>query len=78
MELIGVKPELVVCLTRQGDSVPEEEKNNKKAAQHFLNSGVSLKQLTQIVDCSEKFLIVSKGTCKVYMRKMHPVNSNPS
>ncbi len=31
MELIGVKPELVVCPTGQKDSVPEEEKDSKEA-----------------------------------------------
>ncbi len=50
MELIEIKPELVVWLAKQKYSIPEEEKNNKKATQHFLNSGVSLEQLTQMVN----------------------------
>ncbi len=79
MELTGVKPELVIRRPAgQGDSVPEKEEDSKDAAQHFFDNGVGLRQLIQIVDCSEKFTIKSKAGCEVYVRKTHPVNSMPS
>ncbi len=58
MELTRVKPELVVHPARQRDSIPDKEKDNKKAAQCFLDSGVGLEQLTQIVDCSKRLTIL--------------------
>ncbi len=76
--MIGVKPELVVCLVGQGDSIPEEEEDSKEAARRFLDSGVDEEQLTQIVNCSERLTIVSKIVCEVYVRKTRPVNSDPS
>lgn len=78
MELTEVKPKLVICLIKQGDSVPEEEKDSRKAFQHFLNNRVGPEQLTQMVDYSKRLTIVLNTVYKMYMRKTHPVNSNPS
>ncbi len=76
--MIGVKPELVVHPIGQGDSIPEEEEDSKEAARRFLDSGVGLEQLTQMVDCSKRLTIVSKAVCEVYEGKTRPVNSDPS
>ncbi len=78
-ELTGVKPELVVCRPAgQGDSVPEEEEDSGDAARRFLDNGVGLQQLTQMIDCSGRLTIESKAGCEVYVGKWHPVDSVPS
>lgn len=46
MGLTSVKSELVVCFTREGDSIPEEEEDSEEAVQRFFDSEVSLELLT--------------------------------
>lgn len=76
--MTSIKPVLVVHPKRKGDLVPKEEKDSEDAAKRYLDCGVGLKQLTQIVNCSRRLIIVLEAKCEVYVEKTHPVNSVPS
>lgn len=73
--MTSVKLKLVVHPAGQRDSVLEEEEDSKEAIRHFLDSKVGLKQLIQIVDCNKRLTIISKAVCKVYIGKIHLMNS---
>lgn len=56
--------------------MPEQKaEDTNNAAQRFLNSGVGLKQLSQIAGHSFKLTVILKTEQKEYAKKAHPLNS---